>query len=149
MKSNGPLSSEIQLLKVGWISEISEKCPDPRQDFVSGASKSVHPKNILLCQKICCHAFFLREISELTDSRDFIFGRHHRMYLLHCEKFYFVEILGFSDLFRWFSNFTSLKQVNFLSFHYRSPLIHQAENTKSSKKVRTKQNFNKIKNFTM
>ena len=36
------LSSEIQLVKVGRISEISEKSPNPRQDFVSGAPKSVH-----------------------------------------------------------------------------------------------------------
>ena len=36
------LSSEIQLLKVGRIPEISGKSPDPRQDFVSGAPKSVH-----------------------------------------------------------------------------------------------------------
>ena len=35
------VSSEIQLLKVGWIPEISGKSRDPRQDSASGAPKGV------------------------------------------------------------------------------------------------------------
>ena len=69
------LSSEIQLLKVGRISEISEKSPDPRQDFVSGASKSVHPKNILLCKKYAVTVFcYARYRSSLTRATSYLAG---------------------------------------------------------------------------
>ena len=81
------VSSEIQLLKVGRISKISENFPNPRQDFVSGAPKSVHPKATPKDFKKAV-TFFLREISELNGSRYLIFGTHHRMYLIVCQKLY-------------------------------------------------------------
>ena len=94
------------------ISKNSENFQNPRQPWLRSASGKCSD---LFIGVISCHVFFLREISELSGSRYLIFGTHHRMYLIVCQKFYFLNILSFSIILGWFFEFASLKKVDFLN----------------------------------
>ena len=146
------LSSETQLVKVGRISEISEKSPNPRQLWLRRARESVQI-SLFVCsdrKKSEASTFFL-EIFALNGPRDFIFGKNVLIYVFVCQKKIIFEISHSCSIFSWVFIFGSTMKciilwvnkaylpnkgsssVNFRWSHYR----------KSKKKVLKNQKFQK------